>query len=85
MTSTTKYPRIINVKPQRGKMLYVTFENGVCKHYDCNPLLRDDAFSPLRQENFFRCARADANGYGVVWNDDIDLAESEVWLNGEIP
>jgi len=20
--------------------------------------------------------------YGVIWNDDVDLAESELWLNG---
>lgn len=22
-------------------------------------------------------------GYGVVWNDDINLAEAELWLNGK--
>jgi len=25
---------------------------------------------------------ADPHGYAVVWNDDIDLAESEIWLKG---
>ncbi len=50
--------------------------------YDCSPLLQSSVFRPLQDEAIFRCAHADAHGYGVVWNDDIDLAESEIWING---
>ena len=82
MTTATKYPRIQNVTPQRGKTLLVTFENGVRKVYDCGPLLQRDVFRSLQDDAVFRCAHADSHGYGVVWNDDIDLAESEIWING---
>ncbi len=82
MTTSTKYPRIKNVKPQHGRALLVTFENGNQKVYDCTPLLQIDAFRPLQDEAVFRCAHADSHGYGVVWNDEIDLAESEIWING---
>jgi len=27
--------------------------------------------------------KADKHGYGISWNDEIDLSESELWLNGE--
>ena len=51
--------------------------------YDCTPLLRAEAFRPLQDEAIFRCAHTDTYGYGVIWNDDIDLAESEIWINGQ--
>jgi len=82
MTTDTTYPRIRSVKPGGGKTLLVTFENGEQKVYDCTPLLRSEPFRPLQDEATFRCAHADAHGYGVIWNDEIDLAESEIWLNG---
>ena len=79
---TTTYPKITSVKPKPGKTLLVEFENGERKVYDCTPLLKSEAFRPLQDEAIFRCAHADSHGYGVIWNDDIDLAESEVWRNG---
>ena len=82
MTTATAYPRIRSVKTRPGKTLVVTFENGDKKVYDCTPLLRADAFRPLQDEAVFRCAHADSHGYGVIWNDEIDLAESEIWING---
>jgi hypothetical protein len=82
MTTSTAYPRIRSVKPRQGKTLLVTFDNGDQKVYDCTPLLEGKAFRPLEDDSIFRCAHADPHGYGVVWNDDIDLSESEIWLNG---
>ena len=82
MTITT-YPKIRNVIPRPDKTLLVTFDNGCKRIYDCKPLLDKEVFSPLQEEAFFRCAHADSHGYGVVWNDEIDLAESEIWLNGK--
>jgi hypothetical protein len=83
MRSTTTYPKIQAVTPRRGKTLLVTFENGEQRLYDCTPLLQLDAFRPLEDEALFRCAHADSHGFGVVWNDEIDLAESEIWINGQ--
>ncbi|MCC5847911.1 MAG: DUF2442 domain-containing protein [Verrucomicrobia bacterium] len=83
MKTTAKYPKIRNVSPKPGKTLLVTFDNGDSRLYDCKPLLDKEVFRPLREEAIFRCAHADSHGHGVVWNDDIDLAESEIWLNGK--
>jgi len=80
--SAVSYPRIRQVRPQPGKTLLIEFENGVRKVYDCKPLLREEVFRPLEDEALFRLARADGLGYGVVWTDEIDLAESEIWIHG---
>lgn len=52
MTNATKYPRIKMAKPQPEKRLFVEFENGVIKIYDCTPLLEHEVFRPLRDEAF---------------------------------
>jgi len=82
MTTVATYPRIKSVKPELDKTLLVEFQNGERKVYDCTPLLQSEVFRPLQDEALFRCAHPDSHGYGVIWNDDIDLAESELWLNG---
>ena len=83
MIAQTKYPRVSSVKPLAGKRLFVTFSNGAEKVYDCAPLLADEAFAALKDDAFFRGVEADPHGYGVAWDDEIDLAESELWINGE--
>ena len=76
------YPRIISVQPLPGKRLLVDFENGLTKIYDCTPLVERQPFSALADEAVFRLVQADSHGHGVVWTDELDLAESELWLNG---
>jgi hypothetical protein len=67
-----------------NKRLLVGFASGVTKIYDCTPLLKHEPFKPLSNDAVFRSVHADPHGYGVVWTDDLDLAESELWLNGEV-
>ena len=79
-----KYPRIVAVEPLVNWRLLVTFNNEVSKIYDCAPLLETEPFRLLQDKAFFRRAHADPHGYAVVWDDRVDLAESEVWIHGEI-
>ena len=83
MSADMRYSRVESVKPLAVKGLLVEFTNGASKVYDCAPLLACAPFKPLADDALFRCVRADPHGYGAVWNDDIDLAESELWENGE--
>lgn len=83
MRKTATYPHVRSVRPLTGKRLRVTFANGVAKIYDCTPLLKEDAFKPLEDEALFRSIHVEAHGYAVVWTDEIDLAESELWLHGK--
>lgn len=84
MKTHTTYPRVSSVRPLANKRLLVRFENGVTKIYDCKPLLKNEAFAPLSNDPLFRSVRADPHGHGVVWSDDLDLAESDLWLNGRV-
>ena len=81
----THFPRLKEVEPLAGKRLRVTFVNEVIKVYDCRSLLESEPFSRLRDEAFFRCVRVEPHGYAVVWDDQLDLAESELWLHGQSP
>ena len=77
-----KYPKILNVESMKGKRLLVTFQNGTKKIYDCSPLLENDIFKALQNDSFFNSVHVDKHGYGIVWNDELDLSESELWING---
>ncbi len=77
------YPRVVSVEPRSGRRLLVTFSDGTRKVYDCTPLLSGEVFAPLKDDALFRSVKADPGGYGVVWNDNIDLAESELWINSQ--
>jgi hypothetical protein len=77
-------PRISKVKPLPLKHLEVIFTNSITKVYDCNPLLSRAEFSLLGNDAFFKAVQVDAGGYGISWNDDIDLSEHEVWTNGRL-
>jgi hypothetical protein len=76
------FPRIESVYPLPNYHLLVLFQNGQVRTYDCRPLLSEGVFRPLAQESLFNQVHVGNGGYGVVWNDEIDLAEAELWLNG---
>jgi hypothetical protein len=76
------YPKILHAEAMDSKKIKVIFHNGAVRIYDCRPLLEKEPFIALKDEALFRSVRADKNGYGVVWNDEIDLAESEIWIHG---
>lgn len=75
-------PRIKSVIPLRGRHLLVTFVNGVQKVYDCQRILNLDRFQLLKHEAFFKAVTVDPGGYGISWDDEMDLSESELWNNG---
>lgn len=74
-------PKIQSVTPLKDKRLLVKFVNGVEKTYDCTQLLHLEAFQRLENEGFFKSVRVDPGGYGLSWDDDVDLSEYELWVN----
>jgi hypothetical protein len=83
MMKTVTYPKIEAVAPLPGKKLLVRFVGGEQKVYDCRPLLKQESFAALQNESLFRQVKVDVGGYGISWNDLIDLSESELWLHGK--
>ena len=78
-------PRIQTVRPLPEQRLLVSFVNGDPRVYDCRALMGLARFYPLYDEVFFKTATVDAGGYGVSWNDEVDLSEYELWHNGAEP
>lgn len=64
--------------------LLVEFEDGSRKIYDTKPLFSKwHAFQALKNtKGLFEQVRVDTGGYGVIWNDNLDLACDELYHNG---
>lgn len=75
-------PRIKSIKPCSDYRLLIEFTNGVKKEYDMNKLINTDKmYIPLKDVTLFNSVVVDGGGYGVSWNDDIDMSEYELWNN----
>ncbi len=64
--------------------LSVQFSEGVTKIYDVSQLFEKyKMFVPLKDSSeMFSCVTVDVGGYGIIWNDDIDISCDELWANG---
>ena len=78
------FHKVRAVDPLPNYMLSVSFENGEQRKYDVKPLFNKfDAFKTLEGiKGLFEQVRVDLGGYGVSWNDDIDLSCDELYYNG---
>ena len=76
-------PHIKTVSVIGTLQLIIHFDNGEQRVYDCHPLISRPKFHLLETPAFFRAVRVDPGGYGISWNDDIDLSEYELWTNGK--
>ncbi|MCT7987488.1 DUF2442 domain-containing protein [Laspinema olomoucense] len=74
--------RIVSAKAIGDRILLVKFTNQEVRKYDISPLLEKPMFVPLSNPGFFKNFRVDLGGYGLVWNDEIDISEYELWQNG---
>ena len=64
--------------------LSVEFSEGATKIYDVKPLFEKiPFFATLKdQPEVFASVTVDVGGYGIVWNDELDLSCDELWENG---
>ena len=78
------FHKIKSVTPLPDYVLLVHFTDGTARQYDVKPLLEStETFRSLRAvPGLFDQAAADPGGYGVSWNDDLDLSCEELWANG---
>jgi len=65
--------------------LSVQFAEGITKIYDVNPLFNKwNTFSVLKkQPELFWEVTVDQGGYGVIWNDELDLSCDELFESGQ--
>ncbi len=75
-------PKIISAQVLSDRTLLIEFSDSEVKQYDISNLLDKPMFTPLKNPSFFKSFRIEPGGYGLVWNEDIDISEYEFWKNG---
>ena len=78
------FHKIKSVIASNDYKLVVIFAEGITKIYDVKPLFKKiNIFNELKENGLFYECIVDVGGYGVSWNDDIDLSCDELFINGE--
>lgn len=72
-------PRVKNVEPLPDYKLKIYFNNGEEGIYHCNHLLDFGVFKELRNENYFKQAKA-LDGT-VVWPHEQDICPDTLYLD----
>lgn len=78
------FHKVKKITPLQDYKLSVVFSEGVTKIYDVSKLFSviDDFKVFLDDPKEFQNVSVDVGGYGIVWNDDLDLSCDELWENG---
>lgn len=76
--------KIVSVKPMENSILLVVFQNGIEKKYDMRTLY--PVFPQFKvfetDVNLFNHVQVDIGGYGISWNDNLDLDAEDIWEDG---
>ena len=79
------FHKIKDVFPLQNYKLLVQFAVGVTKIYDVKPLFKwRKVFNTLKQNELFYGVYVDTGGFGIAWNDDVDLSCEELWERGKV-
>lgn len=75
--------KIKSINTKENLIISATFFDGTIKKYDVKNLF---GFYPqlkkLENKELFNSVRIDAGGYGISWNDDLDLDAETIWEDG---
>ena len=78
------FHKIKNVTPLKDFKLSIQFAEGLTKIYDMKKLIENNKiFADLKDINLFNSVQVDIGGYGVIWNDDIDISCDELFENSK--
>lgn len=78
------FHKIKKVLPKENLIIEVEFENKIIKEYDIKKVINKwTIFENLKDKELFKKVKIDIGGYGISWNEDIDLSCEEIWQNGE--
>jgi len=78
------FHKIADIKALHNFLLWVVFRDGAETLYDVSPLFdKIPAFRDFKKTpGLFEQVKIDVGGYGISWNDDLDLGAEELWANG---
>lgn len=76
--------RIQEVVAKENFFIEACFFNGQIKQYDMKKIfVIFPQFEILKKnDELFKCVKVDQGGYGISWNDDLDLDAETIWEDG---
>ena len=78
-----EFHTIKSIKTLENMILEAIFSNGEIKRYDMKKLIKKhEVFKDLENKELFSKVKVDIGGYGIIWNENIDLSSEEIWVNG---
>ncbi len=64
-------------------VLFIQFAEGVSKKYDVKPLMKKwKPFARLKDDILFSAVVVSPGGYGIIWDEELDLSCDELYYNG---
>ena len=80
------FHKVNNVETLPDYELSVQFAEGITKKYDLKPLFKKwKQFAKLKNsEELYENVKVDQGGYGISWNDELDLSCNELFDNGTV-
>ena len=76
------FHKATKLKFKQGTAVEVTFQDGKVKRYDMARLFsKYPQLTALKDRELFKSGKL--TGYGIVWNDDLDLEIETVYEDGE--
>lgn len=79
------FHKIKNVTALPNYKLSIQFSEGVTKIYNVKELIKKNPmFKDLKNEVLFYNVEVDTGGYGIIWNDNIDISCNELFEKGKV-
>ena len=79
------FHKVKEVTPLEDYILEIKFIEGCTKKYDVKTLFDElPYFTDLKDNDLFSKVYVSGGGYGIIWNDVLDLDCNELWNNGTI-
>lgn len=78
------FHKVVEVSIKENLIIIAKFKDGTIKEYDTKKLVdKYEIFRDLKNKELFELVKVDKGGYGISWNEKIDLSSEEIWKNGK--
>ena len=77
------FHKAVKLEYGKGTTFYLTFQTGEVKEYDISVLFdKYPQLSALKNRKLFTSGKL-MGGYGIIWNDDLDIETETVYEDGK--
>lgn len=75
---------IIKIEPKDDLVIIATFADGEVVSFDVKTLFdKYPVFHQLENKDLFKSVQIDGVGYGISWNDELDLSSDGIYSRGK--